>query len=183
MDWNKHLPSILAWGGSLLTGVFTLLGVWLANRSSYKQLTEKLRHESARETREILRQRLEELYTLIGQWSNELSTHYLPYLKVMDGELSYNDALDITLRGNSRVDANRMFTLAELYFPGAHDALEVLISCRDKAASLHSDFKEQYRIAGEPSQKHAKLLRRLLGEFDRAVEHYRRELAAYAKNV
>lgn len=183
VDWDKHLPSILAWGGSFLTGIFTLLGVWLANRSSFRQLIAKLQHETNRETREALRHRLEELYSLVGLWGNEMSMHYLPYLRVMDGHLTYNEALDITLNHKSSVDANRMFTLAKLYSPSSHGALDKMISCRDKAATVHAEFKKLYRTNGEPSKGHAKLLQNVLLEFDEAIEQYRAELGTYAKNV
>lgn len=183
MDWAKNLPSMLAWGSSVLTGIFTLLGVWLANRSSLKQLTVKLQHESDRDTREASRKRLEELYSLMGMWRYEIATHYLPFLRVMDGEISYNEALDITLKKDGTVDANRMFTLAELYFPSAHGALEAIFGYRDKAASLHSDFKARYKMNGEPSSHHARLLRDVLDEFVQAVDRYRRELVGYAKTV
>lgn len=183
MDLDKHLPSILAWGGAALTGMFTLLGVWLASRSSLKQLTVKLQHESDREDREALRKRLEELYSLVGLWANELGTHYLPYLRVMDGDLTYNQALDITLKNRPSIDANRMFTLAELYFPSAHGALGTLMSCRDQAAAIHSSFRDMHKGTGATSREHAEKLRATLQEFSEAVNGYRVELAEHARHV
>lgn len=181
--WERHLSSILPWGGALLTGLFTLLGVWLANRSSLKQLTVKLQHESDREAREALRARLEELYSLVALWSYDAAAHYLPYLRVMDGELTYNEALDIELGRKAGVDASRMFTLAELYFPSAHGALEKMKTYRDKAASLHSDFKAAHKLNGEPSPRHARALREVLDQFVQAIEQYKRELSVHAKTV
>lgn len=90
----------------MVTGVFTLLGVWFANRSSIKQLTVKLQHESERGGRESLRTRLEELYSLVGRWAGEAVIHHVTYRKVMEGELTYNQALDLTLKNKSSVDAN-----------------------------------------------------------------------------
>lgn len=183
MDWDKHLPSILAWGGSVVTGVFTLLGVWFANRSSLRQLTAKLQHESDRETREALRARLEELYSLVGRWAGEVVMHHATYRKVMEGELTYNEALDITLNHKSTVDANRMFTLAELYFPTAHDALQSLKSLRDEAASIQIDFKSLYKRDGNPSRIHADRLTLVLGRFGDSITQYQLKLSAQAKDV
>ncbi len=38
MALETHLSSILAWGSALLTGLFAVLGVWISNRSSLRQL-------------------------------------------------------------------------------------------------------------------------------------------------
>lgn len=183
LDWGEHLPSILAWGSAVLTGLFAVLGVWISNRSSLKQLVVRLEHEADRDAREAVRQRLEELYALVGLWSNELVTHYLPYLKVMDGELTYNQALEITIRREIPVDSVRMFTLAELYFPSAQGALGILVCTRDKAARIHDEFKENYKADGRPSAAAASVLRSVLQEFNSAVDAYKAELATYAKNV
>lgn len=183
MNWDTHLPSVLAWGGSVVTGIFTLLGVWLANRSGLKQLTVKLEHEADRERREALRARLEELYSLVGRWAGEVVIHHTTYRKVMDGELTYNQALDLTINNKSSVDANRMFTLAELYFPAAHAALQELKKLRDDAASVQSSFKAGYKQNGQPSGEHSRALTSVLKKFNVAIDSYQRQLSAHAKDV
>lgn len=183
MDWDKHLPTILAWGGSVVTGIFTLLGVWFANRSSLRQLTVKLTHEAEQGRRESLRGRLEELYSLIGRWAGEVVMHHVTYRKVMENELTYNQALDLTLKNKVSVDANRMFTLAELYFPSAHGALQELKALRDEAASIQSSFKQSYKQNGEPSREHANALTDVLERFSSAISKYQVELSAHAKDA
>lgn len=183
MDWDKHLPSILAWGGSLVTGIFTLLGVWLANRSSLKQLTVKLAHETDREHNEAIRSRLEELYSSIEGWAGHLVVHHITYRKVMEGDLTYNQALDVTLKNEKTLDAKRMFTLADLYFPTAHKALQELKELRDQAAAIQSSFKEAYRQSGATSEQHAKAITEVLERFNVAVTKYKAALAAYAQDV
>ena len=183
MDWDKHISSLLVWGGSIVTGVFTLLGVWFANRSSLKQLNVKLQHESERKRHESVRARLEELYSLVGRWADEVVTHHMTYRKVMEGKITYNQALEITLNRNSSVDVNRMFTLAELYFPSAHGALQELKAFRDEASSIQSSFKQLYRQGVQPSRKHADALTTVLEKFNAAIDKYQNELAAYAKDV
>lgn len=183
MDWDKHLPSILAWGGSISTGIFTLLGVWLANRSSLRQLTMKLAHEADRERKEAIRNRLEELYSSIESWAGHLVVHHITYRKVMEGDLSYNQALDVTLKSKKTLDAQRMFTLADLYFPRAHNALQELKELRDKAAAIQSSFKEAYRQREATSEEHAKAITEVLACFHVAVTNYKAALAAYAQDV
>lgn len=183
MDWDKHLPTILAWGGSVVTGVFTLLGVWFANRSSLKQLTVKLAHDNDKEAREVERSRLEELYSLIGRWANEVVMHHLMYRRVMEGDLTYNQALDLTIKSGVVVDANRMFTVAELYFPSAHDALQKLKKLRDDAASIQTDFKESYKLGQTTSADHARLLTSVLEKFNAATDAYQKAISAHAQDI
>lgn len=177
------MPSILAWGGSVVTGLFTLLGVWLANKNSLKQLTVKLQHESEKERNDALRARLEELYCLVDLWAKEMMKHHITYRKVMDGDLTYNQALDLTISNKSTLDSTRLFMLAELYFPSARTALEELKELRDKASSVQENFKQHYKRDGQPSAEHAKSLTALLQRFDDAIDKYQAELAKYAKNI
>lgn len=183
MNWNTHLPSILAWGGSVVTGIFTLLGAWLANRSSLKQLTVKLENDAEGERREALRVRLEELYSLVGLWADEAVIYHTTYRKVMDGEITYNQALDLTINNERKVDANRMFTLAELYFPAAHNALGELKKLRDEASSVQSSFKAGYKRDGRPSKAHSLALTSVLERFNSAIDFYQKQLSAHAKDI
>jgi hypothetical protein len=183
MDWYKHLPSLLAWGGSIVTGLFTLLGVWLANRSSLEQLTVRLAHEAEREHKEAIRSRLEELYSSIDGWSGSLVVHHITYRKVMEGDLTYNQALDITIKSGQSLDAKRIFTLADLYFPTAHKALQELKELRDQAAAIQSSFKEEHRKGMLTSEKHAMAITEVLDRFNKAVTNYKAALAAYAQDV
>ncbi len=166
-----------------MTGVFTLFGVWLANRSSLKQLTIKLDYESKKEVREVERVRLEELYSLTSNWAKLFVIHHTRYRKVMKGELTYNEALDLELANSSTIDANRMFTLAELYFPSAHEALQDLNQLLNEASSIQNSFKKIYKEGQSTSEKHAKGLTEVLLRFNTAVEIYKKLLAAYAKSV
>lgn len=167
----------------MVTGVFTLLGVWIANRGSAKQLSVRLHHESERENREALRARLEELYSLVGRWGNELGSHYLPYIRVMDGELTYDQALDISIERRSTIDSDRMLTLAQLYFPSAHGALQTIMKYRDEASEIHANFRHAYKADGQPSRGHAEALSAVLQKFGDAIHGYRKELAQYAKHL
>ena len=65
MPLDKYLPSLLALGVAVVTGFFTVLSAYLANRASTRQLSLKLRHESDKDRLEARRERLEELYSLV----------------------------------------------------------------------------------------------------------------------
>ena len=96
MDWDKNLPSLLAWGGAVVTGFFTVLSASLASKASTKQLSLKLRHDNERDRLEARRDRLEELYSLVTRWSKEVVNFYVPFMSVMNRQLTYNEALDIS---------------------------------------------------------------------------------------
>lgn len=184
MDWDTHLPSILAWGGSVVTGIFTLLGVWFANKNSLKQLSIKLTHESDKERNEAQRSRLEELYSLVDRWAGQVVIHHVTYRKVMEGELTYDQALDFTIQHrDNQIDAARMFTLADLYFPSAHEELQELKDLRDRAAAIQSSFKEAYKQGEITSRQHAEMLSKLLERFSVVIRNYKMALAEHATNV
>lgn len=79
MDWEKSLSSMFVIAGSLVTGLLALLGGWLANRSNLRQLDRRSQHEEASERREVLRARLEELYSLVGQWAKDMVANHMTY--------------------------------------------------------------------------------------------------------
>lgn len=183
MDWDRYLPAILGIVVALTTGLLALTGVWLANRNNQRQLDQRLRHEAVEAKREVLRGRLEELYSLVSSWSNDVVTHHIMYQRVMVGELSYNQALDLTISSKKTGDANRLFTLAELYFPATREALENLKQLRDEAAAIQSSFKREYKQGNTASAKHADALIAVLDRFNSAVHDYQGILAAYAADV
>lgn len=183
MDLEKYIPSMFVIAGSMVTGLLALLGGWLANRNNLRQLDRRLHYEEASEKREVLRTRLEELYSLISQWANDLVAHYMTYQRVMVGELSYDQALDLTIASKQNGNANRLFTLAELYFPSTRQALEKLKELRDEASRIQSDFKREYKQGKMRSQQHSKALLDVLNRFNVAVREYQDALAAYAADV
>ena len=166
-----------------VTALSTLAGIRLANRASESQLKLRLSHEDAKDRREAIRVRLEELYQLIGQWAGEVVGHHITYRSVMLGQLTYNQALDLTIKHGSPINSERLFTLAELYFPECHVVLSKIKSARDKAAKVQSAFKEQHRDSGEGSREHATALSKALEEFNAAIASYKKALAVYAREV
>ncbi|HEW79251.1 MAG TPA: hypothetical protein ENH34_04710 [Phycisphaerales bacterium] len=169
---------------ALTSGGFALLGSWLSSRSSYRQQHARFDHEKLMRQQELRLAHLEELYSLAEKWANLVVCDGLLYQKAMDGELSYNQVLDIIInRSNSNFDACRMITLAQLYFPESHQALTRVLQARDDAAKIQKSFKERYKQDGRPSKKHSNQLTNVLGEFDDALEHYKKELAKYAMQI
>jgi len=169
---------------ALTSGGFALLGSWLSSRSSGRQQHARFEHEKLMRRHELRLTRLEELYSLTEKWGNVVVSHHVLYRKVMDDKLSYNQALDIQIdNSNSHFDPCRMITLAQLYFHESHEAFTRMFQARDHAAKIQNSFKEQYKKDGRPSRKHSNQLTDVLGEFNDALEHYKKELAKHAMKV
>lgn len=169
---------------ALTSGGFALLGSWLSSRSSDSQQRTRFDHEKLIRRHELRLTRLEELYSLTEKWANLVVCDGLLYRKAMDGELSQNQVFDIQInRSGDSFDACRMITLAKLYFPESHQALTRVMQARDDAAKIQKSFREQYKQNGLPSKKHSNQLTNILGEFNDALEHYKKELAKYAMQV
>ena len=183
MDWDKNLPSLLAWGGAVVTGFFTVLSASLASKASTKQLSLKLRHDNERDRLEARRNRLEELYSLVTRWSKEVVNFYVPFMSVMNGQLTYNEALDISSSNRISLDSDRLFTLAELYFDSGHDKLADIRRRADEVARINSDFKQLYKSGVTESSDYLRNITDALARFDNAINAYKSVLRGYASDL
>lgn len=183
MEWEKHLSSIIPWGGSILTGIFTLIAVYITQSNANRQFEARLSHENAKERREVLRSRLEELYALVGDWSRNFVIYHTTFRRVMDGKITYNDALDITIKNHSKFDANRLFTLVDLYFPESRPEFETIKELRSEANAIQSEFKEYCTSIQTSSHEYSEAITAVLERFNMAVERYKESLSAYTKDV
>lgn len=171
-------------GAAAVTAISTVAGVRLANQAAERQLKLRLNHQDDRDKKEALRARLEELYQLVDEWAGKIVVHHTTYRKVMDGLITYNQALDVTIQGES-FNAARLFTLAELYFPSCHDHLEKIKSIRDDMADIQYGYRERYRDHG-PSvdgTKFSELLTKKLERFNCEIDNYKFSLSKYAREV
>ena len=180
----NDLVPFVAVGAAAVTALSTIAGVRLANRAAEMQLQLRLTHQDTKDQEEALRFRLEELYQLVSTWAGEVVLYYITFRKVMDGELTYNQALDVT-NGKNNLDAARLFTLAELYFPISHDALSDIKSDRDELAKTLNLYKNKYKEFGPEAddENFAKLLTAKLLEFNSAVDRYQESLARHVREM
>ena len=150
--------SLYSLASALLTGVITLLAVNLTNKANYKKLLRETDIEKEFKTNEILREKLEELYVLFSKWITFQCGYWLPYHKVMLGEISYNQAHDINLkREKKNDDFERIEMLVDLYFPTLRKEYEDLISTQDKVNQILSEHKRGYKKGDADGLKFASL--------------------------
>jgi len=122
------------------------------------------------------RERGEELYLLSEAYFNALTTHYLPYLRVMQGELMYNQALDITIaQVNGQHDFRRFEMLVHLYFPALTGALQTVLAARDHANTILSAHKAAYKQGDIDGSEYARPLQRALAALVATCEEFKRQ--------
>lgn len=127
----------------------TLIGGAVGVGSAY--LTNRVRWQQEREQRksEMLRERGEELYSALVRWQNLLSGHALRRSMVMNGELTYNQCLDLDLSDtNIKFDYSRIELLIDVYFPSVKKAYAEVLKQRDELNKIETPFKIAYKAKG-----------------------------------
>ncbi|MDH3604980.1 MAG: hypothetical protein OEU26_35715, partial [Candidatus Tectomicrobia bacterium] len=82
------LPLVFTFAGAAISSLSMLLSARITSRNNLKQLSVKLDHETEKDKREALRNRLEELYSIVSKWSVGFMADNLNYRKVMVGDLT-----------------------------------------------------------------------------------------------
>jgi hypothetical protein len=130
---------------------------------------------------------LEEIYTLIEKWADVVVTHYIPYISVMKGELTYDQALDMENKkgGDARKDADihRVSALAEIYFPEATTEYVKIMEAQDVASKIESEHKAQYKAGNTEGTAFVHPLLAELDRLDRATKTFKNKLLKIEKTL
>lgn len=145
----KSIPATVytALIATIITALATLFGVLIAQRGGIRRLRISLENEKNTRKNDLLRQRIEELYLLSSQFATQLFSHYLPYLSVMENQMTYNQALDQTIEQGKaiRYDFNRIDMIIDLYFLSIREHYECLLQQRDRANEILAAHKREYK--------------------------------------
>lgn len=129
------LISLTALGASIIGISGTLLGVHLSNKSNIE-----------RQKRERNIQNLEELYLLINKYCDTLVMHWLPYMKVMKQQISYNDALDLTIsRDKNDINYYRIEMLINYYIHSIKPNFQIILDARERVNEILQIHKSEYK--------------------------------------
>jgi hypothetical protein len=107
-----------------------------------------------RAEREFRRKKTEELFLAFHGYCTLLSSQNVVWPQVMDGTLTYNQALDINADRKDKDFAHfeNVEMLVSLYFPTLRPIWTEVLSVRDQINRIRGDFKKQYKIYGpDPS--------------------------------
>lgn len=137
----------VAFGGVLVGSIFTLIGAWVTNRANNQRLQIKFKYENKIRQEIILREKLEDLYLVSHKYFNTLLSHQLPYRQVMEGELTFNQALDLVIELGAKKDfePQRVTMLIHMYFPELKNDYNKILKIRDNLAAITNGYKEQYK--------------------------------------
>ena len=75
------------------------------------------------------RERGEEFYVGAQGYFDALATHYMPYLRVMAGEVIYNQALEVTISRAESHDFHWMELLVQVDFPRTSATIQLRSFC------------------------------------------------------
>lgn len=135
---------------AVFTSFMTLLGVRISNKSNLERLALQLAHEKEVKQEGLLRDRLEELYLSMHKYLNALFSHFLVYSQVMKGELTYNQALDVTIKSGDKGDFEpaRITMIIDMYFPELQESFQELEEIREKLNDILHGHKLEYKAHG-----------------------------------
>ena len=99
--------------------------------------------------REVRRAKLEDAYAATHEFCNALGGHFLKYYGVFKGEISIDQANDMTIANDTRYDKTaylRLELLVAMYVPRATQAFHDLLACREEMNALVREHRRRYLI-------------------------------------
>lgn len=139
---------------------------------------------SRKDERHLLRQKLEELNLATIRFCTQLDSNFLPYISVMTGKITYNQALDIVLKSNN-TDKNYdiISMIVNIYFPHLSPYLDNIHKARDEGNKIIHDFKRFYQSAGTHSQEHYQKMCEVVKLLERAESDFKKAIQEKAKKI
>lgn len=116
-DWTPIITSLLTVTATIGGSIITLIGVWLANKNSYKLEELKIKSQEKQKLKEISLSKLEELFTLFSKYNSDyelmIHTRYSYLSDIISKEVYEKLFCDINkdISGFSRINL-----LINIYF-------------------------------------------------------------------
>lgn len=143
---DAYITMLTALSSGIMGGTVALLGVYFTNQSNETRLHIQLEREENQRKADLFRDRGEELYELIDKWLNSLTGYYFRRVSVMQGNLTYNQCLDMDIKGGKDNSYNfgRIEMIIDVYFQSIRDSYDKVISDRDELNKIVSEHKMNY---------------------------------------
>jgi hypothetical protein len=178
----KSVPSVVWTGivGTLIGSSLTIIGVVLTNHSNTVRLKTQLQHEQNVRRQELKRERAEELYVESKKYLIAIGAHYLPYKKVMQGVLTLNQALDLTIDNGSKRDfePHRVTMIIDMYFPNLQKPFNEIMARRDYLNRIVVGYKKQYKTGDIDGSKWLDPFQAKLEELSEAIIAFEKLVAS-----
>jgi len=168
---------------ALLTSLLTLLGVRYTNKGNNERLKIQLEHDQKVKREELIRTRLEELYVESTKYMDKMTIHFLPYRRVMKGEITYNQALDLTLESKIDYDPIRVKMIMDMYFPALNATFKEVEKSLDRASKIQHGFKLQYKQGNPDGEKWLPLFQESLEDLAESTSAFKKHVAQIAKST
>jgi hypothetical protein len=185
-DWKTAMPTALSgvYGVDLRSDLseeyaklIDELGGMSATGSHHtEEVAAKAGEDSAPSSGSSRRERGEELYQVAQGFFDALTTHYLPYLRVMAGELTYNEALDITISRGESPNFHRMEFLVQVDFPELLQEFNRILGARDSANEVMSAHKAAYKVGDTDGHRYIAPMKKALEAIERSAAAFKLRL-------
>lgn len=171
--------------GAIMGAALALVGVWSTNRSSIQRLVIQLQYERDLKEHENTRLRHEELYVESRKYLDAMVSYFLPYRMVMKGELTFNQALDMTIQqGQSRdFQPHRVTMLIDLYFPELNPPFDEVMAVRDNLGRLVDGYKQQVKTGDPDGDRWFRLFQPLLESLEVKATQFENCVAALGRDA
>lgn len=103
-------------GTGVITATAALAGIFLTNRENNKRLALQLNNENNKH-REVMREKLEELYVQFRKWSLSVEYFYEDHISFLKGKIDLEALQNLAYKRENNFDFNRIEMLINLYFP------------------------------------------------------------------
>jgi len=168
--------------GLIITSLLTIMGSGV--------VAAWISHHLAKSKEELFykRKKLEELYKAIERYTTLLFVMNHMWLKVMDGNISYNQGLDLQINNNGDEEKHllpEIGMLINLYFQNFLPTYDNFIKKRYMVNELHQGFRNIYKFKGPTVdyRKNRKEFSEALLEVDRISKVLLNEVAKYTQKL
>lgn len=159
LELIKSIPAT-AWTAivtAIVTSGIAYLGISYTNRENMRRMEAQHEHERRLRQDEVVRERAEELYVNVKKFCSRMISDHFPYVRVMKGQFSYNDALDMTLSSGEKrdYDPERINMIADIYFPELSESISSLVDLNVEVLDVREKFKHKYEQGKVKDEKMA----------------------------
>ena len=141
----SSIPQLLS---AVVGGCIVFVASWATNKVSIQRSREQFDSERRQTKDSDRRNKGEELYVLIQYWMNGLTANYMNFNSVMQGKLTYDQALDLGIEAGNKLaekfNPARMELLLDAYFPSCRSSYDEMLALRDELNKVHTQFKWSY---------------------------------------
>jgi len=167
---------------NILTALLTIIGSGV--------IAAWISHHLAKGKEELFykRKKLEELYKCVERYTTLLFVMNHMWPRVMDGDLSFNQGLDMQIKNNNEEEKHllpEIDMLINLYFLNFLTTYKGFLKKRDTVNELYQDFNYIYKVKGPTIDygKNKKEFVKALFEVEEVSKALLNEVAQYARKL